>query len=996
MKRLIAVLLVLVMVVASVATLASCDFANLFGNDEETTTPAPEGTQGTEAPDESDETTGTTVPDDEVAEGVFNAPTRPADAVLPTAKVGNYTYNSYAISLGSNWNPHSWETNGDQSILSYLSVGFVTMEAFDTEEGLYQWVGEMATAIKDVTADKQDLLTKYNVTLPEGKTAEEIESGYVFEFTLNPNAKWQDGTVINADSYVYSMQQLLNPQMKNYRANLYISGESAIAGGFNYYYSLDEGFYNGYTTKYASLADAMAAETVYINVWDFWGAKGYTDAEGNACPQWLPITDETVYGEAQDDAFSAALLLQYYGAYLEVGGGYESCVGIYVVNENMGASFDGVGLVKTGDYSFLYVCDTAIDFNYFLTSCTDTWLVHKNLYEAGMKEVEGMIITDYMTSLATSISYGPYMMTVFEDDKQVVYEKNPNWYGWEKDAQGNLVSYTQFTVDGQYLQQYLTSKIVIDVMTEEVAKQKFLKGELMSYSPTAAELSEYKLSERLQVVDETYTMSFFFHTNVDNLKALDESGKNMNSVVLSNDTFRQAMSIAIDRTDFVTATQAWTPAFSLMNHLYHYDIYNDPSSSYRKSEEAMQAIVNLYGVEYGEGKIYETLEDAHDSITGYNLTEAKALMAQACEELVAAGLYTKGQDIKIQIGWAKGPLTEDDTKQAQLIEKYLNARGRQIIGWDEILEGGLAPNATVMSWRGEEGGLAAAAAGHKVVMSPHAYCYIDAPQDAPYSQPESIGGYLPLEKVYSYDPAPEGMDKSISDYILGVQANLWAEFIVTDQHYETMLWPRAIAIAEIGWSNAERRIYSDFRQRAVKIVDRMLERGYSPFDLKNEIGNRPESLEAVEHLALGKSVSYLYPSFYYGPKYAAAGDATLTDGLRGTWTYADGRWQGFLGRGGVDVVIDMGNVTHIESISADFMQICGPGVFMPCLVEIFISEDGEEFTKIADIEHEVIIDELPSFKNFGWEGSAEARYIRYKAHRSKYTGFLFVDEIVVR
>ena len=330
------------------------------------------------------------------------------------------------------------------------------------------------------------------------------------------------------------------------------------------------------------------------------------------------------------------------------------------------------------------------------------------------------------------------------------------------------------------------------------------------------------------------------------------------------------------------------------------------------------------------------------------------------------------------------------------IEKYLNARGRQIIGWDEILEGGLAPNATVMSWRGEEGGLAAAAAGHKVVMSPHAYCYIDAPQDAPYSQPESIGGYLPIEKVYSYDPAPEGMDKSVSDYILGVQANLWAEFIVTDDHYETMLWPRAMAIAEIGWSNAERRIFADFRQRAVKIVDRMLEKGYKPFDLKNEIGNRPESLEPVEHLALGKSVTYLYPSFYYAPKYAAAGDATLTDGLRGTWTYADSRWQGFLGRGGVDVIIDMGEVTHIESIAADFMQICGPGVFMPCLVEILISEDGQEYSKIADIEHEVVIDELPSFKSFGWQGSAEARYIRYKAHRSKYTGFLFVDEIIVR
>ena len=330
------------------------------------------------------------------------------------------------------------------------------------------------------------------------------------------------------------------------------------------------------------------------------------------------------------------------------------------------------------------------------------------------------------------------------------------------------------------------------------------------------------------------------------------------------------------------------------------------------------------------------------------------------------------------------------------IEEYLNARGRQIIGWDEILEGGLAPNATVMSWRGEEGGLAAAAAGHKVVMSPHGYCYIDAPQDAPYSQPESIGGYLPLEKVYSYEPTPTTMDSTVAQYIMGVQANLWAEFIVTDDHYEHMLWPRAIAIAEIGWSNPERKEYGDFRERAVKIVDRMLEMGYKPFDLKNEIGNRPESLEPVEHLAVGKSVEYLYPSRYYGPKYAAAGDTALTDGLRGSWTYADKRWQGFLGRGGVDVVIDMGKTTHIESITADFMQICGPGVFMPCLVEIGISDDGTEWEVIAEIEHEVILDELPSFKSFGWTGSADARYIRYKAHRSKYTGFLFVDEIVVR
>ena len=332
----------------------------------------------------------------------------------------------------------------------------------------------------------------------------------------------------------------------------------------------------------------------------------------------------------------------------------------------------------------------------------------------------------------------------------------------------------------------------------------------------------------------------------------------------------------------------------------------------------------------------------------------------------------------------------------QRIEKYLNARGRQIIGWDEILEGGLAPNATVMSWRGEEGGLAAAKAGHKVVMSPHAYCYIDAPQDAPPTQPEAIGGYLPLEKVYSYDPTPKDMPEEVSKYILGVQGNLWAEFIPTDEHYEMMLWPRAIAIAEVGWSQPEEKEYGLFRIRAIDIVERMMEEGYHPFDLKSEIGERPESLQPIKHLARGKAVTYNLPSRYYAPQYGAAGDATLTDGLRGTWTYADGRWQGFLGRGGVDVTIDMGEVTHIESIAADFMQYCGPGVFMPCLVEIAISVDGENYTKIADIEHEVVVEDVPSFKSFGWEGSAEARYIRYKAHRSKFSGFLFIDEVVVK
>ncbi len=626
--------------------------------------------------------------------GEFVTPVRPDDAVLPEAKLGSYTYNSYATALGSNWNPHTWETSAESSMLGYITSPFVTIEALDTVEGLYQWVGEMATGIKDVTAQKQDLLTQYKVNLPEGQTASDVTKGYVFEFTLNPDAKWEDGTPINADSYVYSMQQLLNPQMKNYRANLYISGESAIAGGFDYYYSLDEGYYNGVGSKgYNSNQEAIdAGETLYVDAWTSWGSKGYLSEAGEECPQWLAITDETVYyysdkdgnpivdenGELVDyisgaDLWYLLMEVYGYGPYIEVGADYAGWVSIYSVNENVGAGWDCVGLVKTGEYSFLYVCASAIDFNYFMTSCTDTWLVHQGLYEAGKKESGGLIVTNYGTSLDTTMSYGTYKMTVFEDGKQVVYEQNENWYGFEKTADGNLVSYTEFAVDGNYLQQYMTTRVVIDVMDENTAKQKFMKGEIMSWSPPASELNDYKLSDRLQVVDETYTMSFFFHTNVETLKGLDAAGKNQNSVVLSNDTFRKAMSLAIDRADFVTTTQAWTPAFSLMNHLYHYDIYNDPASSYRKSDEAMQAIVNLYGVEYGPGKLYATLEEAHDSITGYNQTEAKALFTKACQELVADGLYTAGQPITIQIGWAKGALTQDDDAQCSIIQKHLNA-----------------------------------------------------------------------------------------------------------------------------------------------------------------------------------------------------------------------------------------------------------------------------------------------------------------------------------
>lgn len=328
------------------------------------------------------------------------------------------------------------------------------------------------------------------------------------------------------------------------------------------------------------------------------------------------------------------------------------------------------------------------------------------------------------------------------------------------------------------------------------------------------------------------------------------------------------------------------------------------------------------------------------------------------------------------------------------MERFLNSHGRKLLGWDEILDGGLAPNATVMSWRGTEGGLAAIRSGHKAIMSPGQYCYLDGYQDAPYSQPEAIGGYLPLKKVYGYEPVPDSLSADEAKLMYGVQANLWTEYIPTEQHTEYMLYPRAIALAEVAWSKPENKSWEDFYRRALKIVDELKAKGYHPFELKNEIGNRKEAETPVEHLALGKKVTYNAP---YWENYPAAGEATLTDGLRGGWNYNDQLWQGFVTKDRVDVVIDLEKETPIHSVAADFMQICGPEVFMPERVVISVSNDGKEFTQLAEIKHEVVRDDAVTFKNFGWEGEASARYIRYQALASdKFGGVLFTDEIVVK
>ena len=322
------------------------------------------------------------------------------------------------------------------------------------------------------------------------------------------------------------------------------------------------------------------------------------------------------------------------------------------------------------------------------------------------------------------------------------------------------------------------------------------------------------------------------------------------------------------------------------------------------------------------------------------------------------------------------------------IEKFVNSKGRDIIGWDEILEGGLAPNATVMSWRGTSGGIKAIKAGHDVVMTP-GELYLDHTQDAPFKEPISIGGYGSLQVTYDFNPVDPSLTQQELKHLLGVQANLWTEYVPTPEHAEYMYYPRTFAVAETGWSRAEDKNYDKFRPRAVALCNLLQKMGYNTFDLSNEYGNRRESLQPVDHLAKGCTVTYSQP---FSKAWPSQGATTLTDGVLGGWTYADHKWQGLLKD--LDVVIDLGKVQPIHYVGATFMHLPGPGVYVPRSMMVEVSADGTNYESIGTLWND-IDDKIPDllFKTYSFTCNRQARYVRVHAVNGK--EFIFVDEIIV-
>jgi hexosaminidase len=397
---------------------------------------------------------------------------------------------------------------------------------------------------------------------------------------------------------------------------------------------------------------------------------------------------------------------------------------------------------------------------------------------------------------------------------------------------------------------------------------------------------------------------------------------------------------------------------------------------------------------------------------------------------------------RCQARMKKEGLKNEEELQSYFIkrmEKFIVSKKRKMIGWDEILEGGLAPEATVMSWRGEAGGIEAAKMNHDVVMTPGSPCYFDHYQAGPEGEPLAIGGFNTVKKVYEYEPIPKELSAAQHKYVLGAQGNVWTEYISTAEHLEYMVLPRMLALAETVWSPAATKNWNDFSKRLQFHFKAFDAKGlhYSPgnftVDIKPAAKNgklevalfsevptasilyttdgtvptvsstvyaQPIAVESTQtiravtiqngkimnlqpveqrfvmHKAVGANVQYVYqPS----RSYMADGTNSLTDGVRGK-SAVNKFWHGF-NKNNLVATVDLGAEKNISSISIGCLQHYRDWIFLPTAVKFEISVDGKTFTEVATIQNDVSVNATAlTIKDFTAKLAAiNARYVRVTA-----------------
>jgi len=565
-------------------------------------------------------------------------------------------YNTTTQTMPSNWNEFTYADNNDTQIMSYIGSSFFEYDyKFEEDKkfnadgsinkagivpGAYTTNYSAATKLEDVTS---------SVDAKWGYTDEQkAEGGYAWKITLRDDLKWDDGTAITAEDFEYSMKELLDPAFMNFRANTYYD-TLMIKNSKIYFFQNEEGTYETLgTLGYTSVQEAVdAGETLYVNIWNMWGTAGYVDAEGNECPEYVTITDETVWDTADAwasgtavDAVSGLDLYTYYGAYLEPGTGYDAC--IYVENENRNVAWEDVGLYAIPEENAVVLClDKAYSFlkedgslsvwaPYYFSSLP---LVKKDLYEScKIAPAAGATLwtSNYNSSLETTASWGPYKLAEFEAGSHYKLVKNEHWYGWNMEQYKNQYNIT--AVNCRKVEEFSTRWM------------GFLNGSYDDASLQTENVAEY-LDSKYVYFTSTSTGTFGMQLYSD-LTALKESENN--NGILAIQEFRHALNLGLNRSDIVE--KIWpgssVPCFGLLNVAYYYDIENSPEledgGQYRNSTIAKEGILRAYGYEQAADGTWSTgdltglsTDDAYETLTGYNPTLAKEKMAAAIDILLA-------------------------------------------------------------------------------------------------------------------------------------------------------------------------------------------------------------------------------------------------------------------------------------------------------------------------------------------------------------------------
>jgi beta-N-acetylhexosaminidase len=389
------------------------------------------------------------------------------------------------------------------------------------------------------------------------------------------------------------------------------------------------------------------------------------------------------------------------------------------------------------------------------------------------------------------------------------------------------------------------------------------------------------------------------------------------------------------------------------------------------------------------------------------------------------------------------------------IDKFLVSKGRVLVGWDEIMDGGLANDAVVMNWRGIDIGRKALEQGNPVVLTSD--CYINRYQGLPEYEPLANGGYVTLKKLYHYNLEKENLSPELQKNVLGTQANLWAEFIATPEHSEYMLFPRLLAFSEISWTPDNLKNWDNFVKRTETFMDRLdvmkikyarsmyqvlpavenqngkvflkLECEVPNADIRYALGDTPiekakkytqpipfnESTtfkatvfsgkatntittgEVTFHKAIAKKMSY---SPLYHKKYQGQGEMTLTNVVRGSKNFLDGQWLGWLGDD-VTLTLDLEQATEVSEVRIGAMDYQASGIYFPIKFAVALSTDGKNYREVATHNEPCIVRGKPSLKDFILKfNPQDARYIKLSLKNVKNPpkggdAWLFIDEVLV-